>query len=374
MRRIGLPIYDEQKCRLFSLGRNAMYAACKAIGLKPEDEVLTPAFDCDSSLQPFRALGCRLNFFHSDPYTFDVDLEDIKKKVSQKTKLIHIINHFGIPQNWDKLLALREETGVPILEDSAYSLFSRYGDGLLGTFGDISIFSLRKNLPMIGGGMLRINNQKYVLNSFCQGQAFFYFTEAYNLLRVTGRRMRIYKFPRTLANEPLPPLFSEGEKSYPDYQLRDVTGNEFSCNYLRPMSYLARAQLSRFSQDYYEEIIDKKIKYYSLASDRLRNIKGITVLHPELNKGEAPFCLSILIEKKRDFFLKSLSRRYDVMAWPTFSSLVLTQLDNFPELELLGRRILQLNLSADRIGLSSFSKYLSRLLRDIEDLSKNTYN
>ena len=66
-----------------------------------------------------------------------------------------------MPQPWDSLLAMRQKTGIPILEDNAYSLFSGIGDRLLGTFGDMVIFSLRKNLPLIDGGMLRLNNPRY---------------------------------------------------------------------------------------------------------------------------------------------------------------------------------------------------------------------
>ena len=54
MYKYSLPIYEEDKCTLFALGRNAMYAACQTLKLEPGDEVLTPAFDCDGSLQPFR--------------------------------------------------------------------------------------------------------------------------------------------------------------------------------------------------------------------------------------------------------------------------------------------------------------------------------
>ena len=86
-----LPIYDEEKCFFFALGRNAMYAACHLLQLKAGDEVLTPAFDCDATLHPFRVLGCKLRFFRSDPYTFGVDIDDIKTQVNTKSKLIHII-------------------------------------------------------------------------------------------------------------------------------------------------------------------------------------------------------------------------------------------------------------------------------------------
>jgi hypothetical protein len=106
MHRCHLPVYDEKKCVFFALGRNAMYAACRMLDLKDGDEVLTPAFDCDGSLQPFKALELKLKFFRSDPHTFSADIDDIKRKITYGTKLLHIINHFGMPQDWRRFWRL----------------------------------------------------------------------------------------------------------------------------------------------------------------------------------------------------------------------------------------------------------------------------
>ena len=89
-----LPSFDPDKCTLFALGRNAMYTACKSLDLKKGDLILTPAVDCDSTLTPFRVLGLTFEFYKSNPYTYSVDLKDIKKRITPQVKLIHIINHF----------------------------------------------------------------------------------------------------------------------------------------------------------------------------------------------------------------------------------------------------------------------------------------
>lgn len=376
-----LPIYDEGKCTLFALGRNAMYAACQMIGAKSEDEVLTPAFDCDGSLQPFKVLGLKLCFFRSDPYTFAVDVDDIKKRITLRTKLIHIINHFGMPQPWNELLALRNETGIPILEDNAYSLFSKVENRLFGTFGDMSIFSLRKNLPLIDGGLLRINNPAYTFRLSQKSVRWFYLTEWNGLLNIIKTKLGYYKTPETLrrlvrkfnpaaALLPPPPLYSESERGCPEWPLRDQIGEEFSCDYLRPMSRFARIQLSGFSQDYYAEIINKKRQYYLWLSENLDNVNGIHILWPKLPKGVVPFCFSFLINSNRDIFFEILRKKYDVMAWPTLPKLVLDELKKYPEVELLGRRLLQINLSSDKVILPGFSKYLDKLVRDIYVLSE----
>ena len=375
---ISLPVYDREKCVLFALGRNAMYVACKKMGLISDDEILTPAFDCDGSLQPFRALGCKLNFFKSDPYTFKVDIEDIRKKITSKTKLIHIINHFGMAQPWDELTDLRKETGIPIMEDNAYSLFSKFKGRMLGTFGDVAIFSLKKNLTVIDGGMLRVNNPEFMPELLEKKRKLFYSSEMNGIAALVKEKMGWYKMPkgiRELAKKvnkvsfSPPPLYSEKEKCCPKWSFRDCMGEEFSRDYLRPMSKIANYQLKEFTAEYYNGIIDKKRGYYLFLSGKLKGVKGIDIILPELPEGAAPFCLSLLVAKNRDIFLSILQEKYDVMAWPTLPKAVIDRLDEFDEVELLGRKLLQINLPASKVARADFSSYLEELTKDILDLA-----
>lgn len=356
-----LPIYDKKKCLFFALGRNAIYAACKLLGLKAGDEVLTPAFDCDAALQPFKVLGLKLVFYRSNPYTFAVDIEDIKKHITSKTKLIHVINHFGLPQQWGEILQLRKSFDIPILEDNAYSLFSKMNNRLFGTFGDVAIFSLRKNIPLLHGGLLRVNNPRYVLK--------FRSKNLYWRFWCPELSRAIFKRNKPGIPEP-PPLYSDSDKGYPYWFSRDAISKEFSCDYLRPISLLARIQLNRLNKDDHVVMSNKKVEYYKMIVDRLKNIKGIEILWPVLPEGIVPFCLSFLISSNRDDFLKILRHRYSVMAWPTLSKLVLEQLGNFPEVRLLGRRLLQLNLPADKIRMQFFPREAEGFIRDVHDLSR----
>lgn len=383
MDKYHLPVYDETKCTLFALGRNAMYAACQILKIGLDDEILTPAFDCDGSLQPFKVIGAKLRFFRSDPHTFAADIGDIKKQINSKTRLIHIINHFGMPQPWDDLLLFRKEAEIPILEDNAYSLFSKYNNKPLGSFGDMSIFSLRKNLPLIDGGLLRVNNPKYSFKLSVKHVPFFYPTEISGIFRIAKTILGYYKAPKLLGRimkklnpeiEPPPPLYSEAERGYPDWPLRDQISLDFFCDYLRPMSRLAKMQLSRFSENDYADIAEKKRRYYLWLAEELNDIKGVDILCPKLPAGTVPFCSFLLIESKRDFIFEGLRSKYDVMVWPTLPRFVLDELKNYPEVELLGRKLLQINLPADKVRLPGFSKYLDNLTKDIRSLSEQCFS
>ncbi len=379
MNRNFPPVYDKEKCALFALGRNAMYAACLSLGIKEGDEAITPAFDCDGSLQPFRVLGLKLRFFRSDPYSFCVDMADLKSKLTSKTKLVHIINHFGMSQNWDELLNFRKETGIPILEDNAYSLFSKIDGKPFGTFGDMAIFSLRKNLPLVDGGLLRINNPKYKFGVSKKSAALLYLSDTPSLLKIMKDAIGLGKISPGLRKlittsnpEVLPPLplYSEPEKGYPEWPLRDKISKEFSQDYLRPMSRLAKLQLSQFSEEDIAQIMDAKRRYYSWLVKKLCNINGVKILWPDLPEGIVPFSLSLLIESNRDLFFKKLREQYDVMVWPILPGEVLRRLEDFPDVELLGRKLLQINLPSDKVQQEVFSRYMQGLVENIYDLAR----
>jgi len=374
MNGCDLPAYDRSKCTFFALGRNAMYAACLGLGLGPDDEILTPAFDCDGALQPFRVLGCRRVFYRSDPHTFNVDIDDMRRRVTSRTKVVHVINHFGFPQRWERLEIFRRETGIPILEDNAYSLFSECSGKPLGSFGDLAIFSLRKNLPLLDGGMLRVNNPALRPKIVCQKARWCHPVEYRDLLRVAARSFGLGRARHFLKGivkrfddslEAPPPLYSDYEKGWPEVVTRDTIGSDFSCDYIRPMSGLARSQLNSFKKDDIAEIARNKRSHYQWLVSRISPLKSVRIIWPQMPDGAVPFCLSIILDKGRDTILDELRKTYDVMAWPTLPGEVLGQMKDFPEVEYLGRKMLQINLPSDKVRLKGFSKSMENLAQHI---------
>ncbi len=358
-----------------------MFAACQALGLKAGDEILTPAFDCDGALQPFRVLGLKLHFFRVNPYTFEVDLDDLRSKWTSRIRMIHLINYFGFSQPWDEILKLKQELKTPILEDNAYSLFSSYKGKRFGSFGDIAIFSLRKNLPLIDGGALKINNEAYQIKLPPGQPKWIYRTEWVGLLGFMKRRIgirlgirpEILKTPSFLKKWksdcfPPPPLYSDPEKGFPHLPARDTIGFDFALDYLRPMSRFSRKQFQKFTDvdpTFYDEISRKRRESYCWLSKRLSAIPSIDLIHPMLPQGVTPHCISFLVNSHRDIYFENLRKKYDVMAWPTLPREVIDQLERFPDVELLGRKIFQINFSATS---ATSHEELKNLCDDLEDI------
>ena len=338
------------------------------MGLEKGDVVLTPAFDCDSTLTPYRVLGLTFEFYRSDPYTFEVDIEDIKNRITPKVKLLHIINHFGMPQPWDSLLDLRKETGLPILEDNAFSLFSAFKGKPFGSLGDFSIFSLYKMLPVIDGGMLRVNNTEYYVEVPAREPKWYYPTERKQLIGSVASKMGYNHLPAVLKNRispvkrPLPPLYSD-KPGYPEWHLRDAILDSFSCDYYRPMSKIAQIQLRKLSVNDFTVAKNEIRHYYNYIVERLKAVKGIRVLWQEIPEGTVPDCVSVLIDTHRDDILYRLKeKKYGVIAWPTFSGDIINRTDEYPEIDIIGRKILQLMIPIHRVIKKDADSYFMNLV------------
>jgi dTDP-4-amino-4,6-dideoxygalactose transaminase len=377
MKALPKEIFNQDNCSFFALGRNAIYSVCKSLDLGEGDIVLSPVFDCDSTLNPYRVLGLSFDFYKSDPYTFEVDIQDLRSRINKKVKLIHIINHFGFPQPWDALLKLREETGIPIIEDNAFTLFSKYNGRMLGTFGDFSFFSLYKMIPLIDGGMLRINNPEYSIELPDRKPKWFYRPERKKVLSLIATKLGVMNLPLVVRDKlvskttPLSPLNSD-KPGYPEWNHRDEILDTFSCDYYRPMSKLAKTQLRNYPiKDY--AVLNKSIRYfYQFIVEKLEGMDGVQVLWRQIPEEVTPTCVTILLSTHRDDILKALkAKRFSVMAWPTYSGDVIDRTAEYPEIEIMGKQILQLMIPIHRVIRSDANKYFKNLVEEFINLKRS---
>jgi perosamine synthetase len=139
------------------LARNALYQGLKALRLQPGDEVLVPAYHCNTLVEPIIQFGLNVVFYniHQDSHA---DFKHLKSQIHTKTKTIVMIHYFGFPQTVAPFANLTKHHGLYLIEDCAHVLVGE-SDGIpLGSTGDISIFSWRKFLPIKDSGLLVINN------------------------------------------------------------------------------------------------------------------------------------------------------------------------------------------------------------------------
>jgi dTDP-4-amino-4,6-dideoxygalactose transaminase len=142
----------------FYFARNAVWLATKVLGLD-KGEVLVPAYHHGVEIEALVDAGATPRFYRVGS-NWDVDLDDVRRKIGPKTKALYLIHYAGFPGPVQQMEALAQEHGLPLIEDCALSLLSADGDTPLGSTGDVGIFCLYKTLPVPNGGALVVNGPR----------------------------------------------------------------------------------------------------------------------------------------------------------------------------------------------------------------------
>lgn len=146
---------------LIDSGRSALSVALEALGVTKDDEVLVQAFTCTVVINAITRLGAKPIYvdIQSD---YNIDPEDLKRKITSRAKALIIQHTFGNPADMDALLHIAKEYELATVEDCAHALGSKFDGKKLGTFADIGIFSFGsdKVISCVRGGALVVNTKE----------------------------------------------------------------------------------------------------------------------------------------------------------------------------------------------------------------------
>lgn len=147
-------------------GRTALLTLLQHCGLQPNDEVLLQAFTCNAVANPILWAQGKPIYVDIEPATLTMSPQDLKKKITARSKVLIIQHTFGQPAAIEELLAIAKQHQLIVIEDCAHALGARHHDQLLGTFGDAAIFSFGRDkvISSVYGGAILINNQKIFSN------------------------------------------------------------------------------------------------------------------------------------------------------------------------------------------------------------------
>lgn len=137
-------------------GSAALDAAVVALGIGPGDEVILPTFTIISCAAAIVRAGATPVVVDSDPVTWNMDVDQIARRIGPKTKAIMVVHIYGLPVDMARVEALAERHGIVIIEDAAEMHGQTYRGRPCGSFGPISVFSFypNKHVTTGEGGML----------------------------------------------------------------------------------------------------------------------------------------------------------------------------------------------------------------------------
>ena len=145
-----------------SSGSAALEIAIKSLNISCGDEVITPAFSIISNSNAIIKNLAKPILVDTDLDTWNIDINQMEKKISSKTKAIMLPHIYGFPNDMDKIQKICRLYKLYLIEDASEMIGQKYKKKVCGSFGDVSTFSfyVNKHITTGEGGMIVTNNKK----------------------------------------------------------------------------------------------------------------------------------------------------------------------------------------------------------------------
>lgn len=236
-----------------SNGTAALHAACFAAGIGEGDEVITSPITFAASANAVLYCSGKPVFADISPKTYNIDLEDIKRKITDKTKAIIPVHYTGQPCDMDKILKIADEYDLMVIEDGAHALGGEYKDKKVGSIGDMTTFSFHpvKHITTGEGGAITTNDK-----------------ELYEKL-IMFRTHGITRDNDKLINDDSPWYYEQHYLGF-NYRMTDIQ---------------AALGISQMKKLY--EFLEKRRKLIKIYNEELRNIDGIVIPYQLENTNSA---------------------------------------------------------------------------------------
>lgn len=145
-----------------SNGTAALHIACLAAGIKEGDEVITTPITFVASANCILYCGATPVFADIDPASYNIDPNEIRKKITSRTKAIIAVHFTGQPCAMDEIRQIAEEHNLLVIEDAAHALGADYKGKKIGSISDMTTFSFHpvKHITTGEGGMVMTNDKE----------------------------------------------------------------------------------------------------------------------------------------------------------------------------------------------------------------------
>ena len=319
--------FDTDHARLTYLGRNAVWQAVRILGLSPGDEVLVPAYNCGSEIDPL--LRCGLVVV---PYrvsrSAQIDVKDLCSRVTKLTRAVYVTHYFGFLQRLEEVVRFCREQGLFLVEDCALALFSRDGDGFVGRVGDVAVFSFRKTIPVPDGGALVVNNPSLeIVGSLKQPpltpvlaalipslgrsvQQLFPtkwdgIERSYRLVRSAIKRLHRQKRSYTGQHE----FVKVGGVDRPSLSWQDHYDPKISS---WAMSGISRRIIANINP---QEVVARRRANFQYLLEALCDVAQVQPLFEQLPEGICPTVFPVLTERRPQLYADLIRRRISAIEW-----------------------------------------------------------
>jgi perosamine synthetase len=286
----------------FFWARNAILHGLRALGLQPGQKILVPSYVCAAAIEPIEYFGAEVGFY-AIRQDCTPDWSDLESKVHGNVRGVLAVHYFGFPCDIARFRALCDQYDLFLIEDCAHVLDGVPNPHRCGEFGDFSVFSPRKYLPVFDGGTLRLNRPVADFHPRLQ------FETPLFTLRVAKNLFERRKAPTAS----LPVLRSSGPQSEQEGRQREldiVKGRRQKPLYVPPdstsflpwMADMPMSRLSKYLLPHFHlgDIASKRRTNYSYLLERVSQVEGAKPLFRPLPPDVVPWVLPLTIADRRE--------------------------------------------------------------------------
>lgn len=153
----------KQSCLAVNSGTSALHLAYILAGIKEGDEVITSVFTCSATNTPLLWMQAKPVFADCKKCTLNIDVNDVKRKITDKTKAIVYVNYGGMPCDIEMLQIIADKYNISLISDSAQALGGQYKNQYIGNHANYTCFSFQaiKHITTGDGGMLVLPDKQY---------------------------------------------------------------------------------------------------------------------------------------------------------------------------------------------------------------------
>jgi perosamine synthetase len=144
-----------------SSGTSSLHILIKSLNIKSGDEVLVPSFTFAASVNAILYENAKPVFIDIESETYNLDPQDLERKITKKTKAIMGVDVFGHPAEWDMILGIADKYNLKVIDDSCEALGAEYKGKKIGQFGNAACFAFypNKQITTGEGGIIVTNDE-----------------------------------------------------------------------------------------------------------------------------------------------------------------------------------------------------------------------
>lgn len=247
-------------CLAVNSGTAALHIALNLIGLRPSDEVISTALTAEPTNTTILLTGAKVVFADVEYETGLISPESIEKNINSNTKAIMVVHYAGMVCDMNRINVIAEKYNIPVIEDGAHALLSKYAGKYIGNNSKFTCFSFQaiKHLTTIDGGVLCLKNEEE-------------YTRA--------RKMRWFGLDKKI-----PRMENDITEAGYKYHMNNVN-----------------ATIGLVQLKYIKENVLKYIENGNYYDQYLDNINGLTLIPYHKNTRPSYWLYTMKVERRKDF-------------------------------------------------------------------------